>query len=104
MEFEDVHSLHTARKRRKYCELCEKDLTKSTYYRHKSKFFDHFNGTWIKASELLVPDENSSTEEEDNNSIDELFVDSAAGTRHQYSFDQIAFIWATAFTSAIPQR
>lgn len=35
---------------------------------------------WIKASELPVPDENSSTVEEDNSEINELLVDSAAGS------------------------
>lgn len=77
---EGAHNLR-GRKRRRYCEHCEKDLTKSTYYRHKNKFFDHCNGTWIKASEAHseVP-ENGSSGEEDDSSIDEYFLESAAGS------------------------
>ena len=42
-------SLHAGVKRRRiYCEHCENHLTKSTYYRHKSKFFDVATKTWAK--------------------------------------------------------
>lgn len=42
-------SLHVGVKRKRiYCEHCENHLTKSTYYRHKSKFFDVATKTWAK--------------------------------------------------------
>ena len=40
------------RKRRLYCEHCEQYLSKSTYYRHKSKYYDPSNRTWSKCANV----------------------------------------------------
>ena len=75
---EDSHNIRV-RKRRRYYEHCEENVTKSTCFRHKSKFFDHCNRRWIKASEIPISCENSSGKEEDS-STDENFVQPTAGS------------------------
>ena len=57
----DANLLRGVKRRRSYCEHCETDVSKSTFYRHKSRFFDVSTGTWIKASEAHIDSYSSSS-------------------------------------------
>lgn len=61
------------RKRRVYCEHCEQYLSKSTYYRHKSKYYDPSNETWSKFAN--VGDIETSCSSEDLSEGDETVQD-----------------------------
>ena len=45
-----------AKKRRTtyYCGHCETQVSKSTYYRHKSQYYNEFNHTWNSSSKWLI--------------------------------------------------
>ena len=48
-------SFHAGVKRRRiYCEHCENHLTKSTYYRHISKFFDLEQKLGLKTASMKI--------------------------------------------------
>ena len=61
--------LRGVKRRRNYCEHCESHVSKSTFYRHKSQFYDVSTRTWIKASDAHVECCSSSLDSEDDKRI-----------------------------------
>ena len=63
------------KRRRHYCEHCEGYLSKSTYYRHRSKYYNIATGKWIKVSDITNPNSSSSADDEDSSSSLEVTFD-----------------------------
>jgi len=61
--------LRGVKRRRNYCEHCESHVSESTFYRHKSQFYDVSTRTWIKASEAHIECCSSSLDSEDDEGI-----------------------------------
>ena len=57
------------KRRRVYCEHCVEYLKKSTYYRHKRRFFDPQSKTWAKEIQALDEDPSTSTSLDSNDEI-----------------------------------
>lgn len=72
--------LRGVKRRRNYCKHCESHVSKSTFYRHKSQFYDVSTRTWIKAVDAHVECSSSSLDSEDDERIsarvhDNFFVE-----------------------------
>ena len=52
------------KRRRNYCEHCESYLTKSTFYRHRSKYYNTATGKWVKVCDITVSNSSTSSDED----------------------------------------
>ena len=52
------------KQRRNYCEHCESYLTKSTFYRHRSKYHNTATGKWAKLCDITVSSSSTSSDED----------------------------------------
>ena len=78
-----------SRKRgRKYCEHCDSLLAKSTYYLHRSQFYDAESNVWRKRKDTEVPGTSSESdcEMEDDLEYYDCVGDNASGGE-QFNFD-----------------
>lgn len=49
----------------KFCPHCEQFLTKSTYYRHRTEFYNPITKTWDKQKRTLLPRRDKTTNTDD---------------------------------------
>ena len=78
-----------SRKRgRKYCEHCDSLLANSTYYLHRSQFYDAESNVWRKLKDTEVPGTSSESdcEMEDDLEYYDCVGDNASGGE-QFNFD-----------------
>ena len=83
--------------KRKYCDHCENYLSKSTYYRHRSKYYNIATGKWIKVSDTTNPsssssasDEDSSTNrDEDEETFDDNLVYASSSEQYASNFPRV---------------
>ena len=77
------------KRKRVYCDHCDNYLSKSTYYRHRSKYYNIATGKWIKVSDATNPSSSSSASDEDNNTSrdedEETFDDNLFSSSEQYA-------------------
>ena len=52
------------KQRRNYCERCESYLTKSTFYCHRSKYYNTATGKWVKVCDITVSSSSTSSDED----------------------------------------